>query len=214
MLLRSLTKALLFVLILGVGEPGHALAQQADSDPDLSLQALLADPQTPIGGNPNGDLTIVEFFDYNCPYCAKAEPALEKLVASDPGIRLVYKEWPIFGAGSKLSAKLALAAMWQGKYETVHRAFFAAPGRKSDADRIRAIAKRAAVDMTKLDSDLAVHGGEIDAVLARTEKQANKLGAPGTPVFLIGPLIVESAPDFEEFQKLAARARAKQKGGD
>ncbi len=207
--LRSL--AGLFVMLTTLaGASGSAWPQSAGpADPDLSVHALLADPQTPTGGNPAGDVTIVEFFDYNCPFCRKAQPDLEKLVATDHGVRLVYKDWPIFGAGSIAAARIALAAQWQGKYEAVHDALLEAPMRKEGADQVRALAVKAGADGALLDQALEAHGPEISAILARTEKQAEKLGAPGTPVFLIGPLLIERALDLEGFKKAVADARAR-----
>ena len=194
------------------GASGLTRAQSADpGDPDLTIQALIADPQTPAGGNQAGDVTIVEFFDYNCPFCKKAQPDLEKLVATDAGIRVVYKDWPIFGAGSTAAARIALAAKWQGKYEVVHNALLDSPLRQGGADQIKELAVKAGADGTMLDEALKTHSREIDAVLARTEKQANKLGAPGTPVFLIGPFLFEKALDLEGFKKAVADARAKSK---
>ena len=85
-------------------------------DPDLTREAILNDPQTPVGGDPQGDVTIVAFFDYNCLYCMKSHPELVKLLESDRRIRVVYKDWPIFGDISVYAAQVALAANLQGKY--------------------------------------------------------------------------------------------------
>jgi len=189
-----------------------ALAESAAAvspDPDLTHQALLNDPATPTGGNAAGDVTIVEFFDYNCPYCMKSQPDLERLLQVDPGIRLVYKDWPIFGANSIYAAKVALAAQWQGKYIAVHNALLDTHRRKSSQSEIRSIATEAGADMTRLGNDMAAHETQIDAVLARTEKQADVLQLPGTPVFLIGPYLVQSTLDLNGFQRVVAAARAK-----
>lgn len=123
--------------VLGVAVVASAWAQApSPADPDLTRQALTHDPQTPSGGNPRGDVTIVESFDYYCPYCMKAQPALEQLLAADDGIRMVYKDWPIFGAGSIAAARVALAAKWQGKYEAVHDALLDTQLRKVAVDQI------------------------------------------------------------------------------
>ena len=208
---RSPSVARIVVMLASlIGVSGLASAQSAGhADPDLAVQSLIADPQTPTGGNQAGDVTIVEFFDYNCPFCRKAQPDLEKLVAMDHGVRLVYKDWPIFGAGSMAAARIALAAKWQGKYEVVHNALLESPLRKGSADQIKDVAVRAGADAALLDEALKTHGQEIDEILARTDKQANKLGAPGTPVFLIGPFLFEKALDWEGFKKAVADARAK-----
>ncbi|MCW6511280.1 DsbA family protein [Lichenifustis flavocetrariae] len=179
------------------------------ADPELSRTALLSDPATPSGGNPNGDVTVVEFFDYNCPVCVRTQPAFEAFLAADQGVRVVYKDWPIFGVGSVAAARVALAAQWQGRYATVHWALLHAPMRKVSVDQAMTIAVAAGADGPRLAADLAAHGPEIDAVLARTEKQADKLGLQGTPAFLIGPLLVEQPLDVAGFKAAAADARSR-----
>ncbi|WP_131195708.1 DsbA family protein [Lichenihabitans psoromatis] len=184
----------------------------AATDPDLTRAALTDDPQTPTAGNPKGDVTIVAFFDYNCTFCMKAEPALEQLMAADPGLRLVYKDWPIFGKVSVEASRLALAAQYQGKYLAVHQALLGTHHRKVSAEQVRDIAIKAGADPARLDADLKQHGAEIDALLARTEKQATKMDFPGTPIFLIGPLLVNQALDLKGFQDAVATARKRQQG--
>ena len=90
--------------------------------------ALLDDPDSPVGGNPKGDVTIVEFFDYRCPYCKQVEPALEALLKQDPKLRIVYKEFPILGPASVIASRVALAARDQGKYAAFHHAMMATKG--------------------------------------------------------------------------------------
>ncbi len=101
----------------------------------INVEAILNDPDAPVGGNPGGDVTIVAFLDYNCPFCKKVTPALARLVAADGGVRLVYKDWPILAASSVDGARMALAAKYQGKYEQAHAALMASPGR-STRDRM------------------------------------------------------------------------------
>ncbi|WP_245257503.1 DsbA family protein [Methylocapsa acidiphila] len=184
-------------------------AEQA-ADPDLTREAILNDPQAPVGGNPQGDVTVVAFFDYNCIYCMKSEPELNKLLKSDHGIRVVYKDWPIFGEVSSYAAQVALAAKLQLKYGAVHDALLAAGAKKSSKDQVRDIAQKAGVDMTRLDADLAAHGAEIEAILKRNDKQATGMGFQGTPVYLIGPFLVASPLDLAGFQKTVADARKRQ----
>lgn len=183
------------------------------SDPDLSMGALLRDPATPTGGNPKGDVTIVEFFDYNCPFCMKSAPVLQKLLREDHGIRMVYKDWPIFGPVSKYAAEVALAAKWQGDYQVVHDALLGTDKRKISKDQVRAIAATTPVDMAKLKIDLVAHKADIAAILARTSKQADQMHLPGTPIFLVGPLLVDQALDLKGFKAAVAQARVKLKQG-
>lgn len=175
----------------------------------LDVEALLFDPDAPTGGNPKGDVTIVTFFDYNCGYCKKASPALEKLVADDGNIRLVYKDWPILAETSVVGAQMALAAKYQGKYEAAHKALMELRGLSSA--NMGAALRAAGVDTAKLSADLKGKGPEIAALLKRNLDQANALELPGTPVYLIGPYKVAAALDYEGFKNVVhdARERAK-----
>ena len=174
---------------------------------ELTREAILNDPETPIGGNPQGDVTIVAFEDYNCPFCKKAEPGLQKLIKHDGHIRLVYKDWPILAETSVYAAEVALAAKYQGKYELVHRALMPLPGRLDKATidkRLQGID----IDIVQLNKDLDAHMAEIKAILRRNNAQAAGMGFQGTPVFLIGPYLVAAAPDYAGFKKIVAQARA------
>ena len=182
---------------------GRALAEGIDAN------AILNDPDVPVSGNAKGDLTIVAFLDYNCPFCKKSEPDLLRLVKSDGRIRLVHKDWPILGDASVYGAQLALAAKYQGRYDAVHRALMAIPGRKIPKERMLEAVSAADVDMTRLEEDRKVHQDEIAALLQRNLDQADALGLQGTPVFLVGPLKVAAALDYDGFKQAVAQARAK-----
>ncbi|WP_279357284.1 DsbA family protein [Methylobacterium indicum] len=179
----------------------------------IDTNAILNDPEAPVSGNPKGDLTIVAFLDYNCPFCKKAEPDLLRLVKTDGRIRLVHKDWPILGDASVYGAQLALAARYQDRYDTVHRALMAIPGRKIPKERMRDAVVAAGVDMARLDEDATAHRAEIAALLQRNLDQADALGLQGTPVFLIGQLKVAAALDYDGFRQAAAQARAKAPNG-
>src|SRR5258708_12946486 len=99
-------------------------------DADTTRDAILNDPAAPITGNPEGEVTIVAFFDYNCPFCKKAEPDLERVVKADAKIRLVYKDWPILSEASIRGAQLVLAAKYQGKYDVPHQPLMNIPATK------------------------------------------------------------------------------------
>ncbi len=199
-----------FAIMLGVFG-GAVVAGAAPQDPDLTREAILNDPQAPVSGDPQGDVTIVAFFDYNCPYCMKSHAELLKLLDSDRHIRLVYKDWPIFGDISVYAAQVALAAKLQGKYVAVHDALLATGARKSSKDQVRDIARKAGGDMTKLDADLASHSAEIETLLERNDKQAVGMGFQGTPVFLIGPFLIASPLDLAGFSQVVSDARQRQK---
>ena len=181
----------------------EAFAQGVDPN------AILNDPEVPVSGNPKGDLTIVAFLDYNCPFCKKAEPDLTRLVKTDGRIRLVHKDWPILGDASVYGAQLALAAKYQGRYDEVHRALMAIPGRKIPKERMLEAVAASGVDLARLEEDRKAHQAEIAALLQRNLDQADALGLQGTPVFLIGQLKVAAALEYDGFRQAVAQARAK-----
>ena len=183
----------------------------AQEDTDTTAEAIQRDPATPVAGNVNGDLTIVTFFDYNCPFCKKAEPALEKVVKEDGHIRLVYKDWPILTKASIYGAQMALAAKYQGKYNEVHAALMAIPGPKIPEDQMLAAIRTSGADMTKLEADLKAHGDEISTLLRRNLAQADSLGLQGTPGYLVGRFKVTSALTYEGFRRAVSDARAQAK---
>lgn len=188
-------------LALAGGRP--ALAQGVDVD------AILRDPDAPTAGNPQGDVTIVAFLDYNCPFCKKSAPDLARIVAEDGHIRLVYKDWPILTEASVYGAKLALAAKFQEKYEVVHAALMGIPGRKIPQEQMLQAVKASGVDMGRLEMDAQLHGAEIIALLKRTNAQAESLGLQGTPAYLVGPLLA-STLDYASFKRAVAEARRRQ----
>jgi len=195
-------RSILSLALLTPMAVSNAFAQ----DPDTSAEAILNDPATPVAGNPKGDLTVVTFFDYNCPFCKKAEPALEKVVKEDGHIRLVYKDWPILTKASVYGAQLALAAKYQGKYDAVHAALMSISGTKNPEDQMLAAIRKSGVDMDKLDADLKAHGDEITALLRRNLAQADSLGLQGTPAYLIGHYKVTSALTYDGFKRAVADA--------
>ncbi len=180
------------------------LSPAAGPSPDL-LRQIQNDPNAPVVGNEAGAVTVVEFFDYRCPYCRILQPALETLVAKDRRVRLVLKEWPIFGGASVAAARVALAAQWQGKYPAVHKALFGLP-RTMDAAAIRQAALEAGADMAQLDRDLAAHRGEIDVELIRVAGEAHALGFQGTPGLVVGTMAVPGTLTATELGRLVDQA--------
>lgn len=177
----------------------------------LDIDALLFDPETPVGGNPKGDVTVVAFFDYNCGYCRSSMPELERLVREDGGIRLVYKDWPILAKSSVTTAQLALAAKYQNKYEAAHKVLMELGGRAS-TERIDAALKKAGLDRKLLAADLQKHARDIGALLGRTNEQAEALELAGTPVYLVGPFKVAAALDYQGFRDVVQDARNRAAG--
>src|SRR6202158_3272044 len=200
LLRRILVSIALFAAV--VSQPACA------DDADTMRDAILNDPAAPVAGNPKGDVTIVAFFDYNCPFCKKAEPDLERVVKADGKIRLVYKDWPILSEASIRGAQLVLAAKYQGKYDVAHQALMNIPGTTISAERLGAAIKASGIDMDRMDADLKEHADEITALLRRNLAQADSLGLQGTPAYLVGQYKVTSALNYDGFKKAVADARA------
>jgi protein-disulfide isomerase len=178
---------------------------------EVDIEEILNDPAAPVAGDPQGDVTVVAFLDYNCPFCKKSAPGLARLLQADPHVRLVYKDWPVIAPTSVDGAKFALAAKYQDKYDAAHAAMMALQGRSS-VERFREALKTAGLDMNRLDADLAAHADDIAALLKRNGAEADSLGLQGTPVFLIGPYKVAAAVDYDEFARVVDNARARQNG--
>ncbi len=188
-----------------------AKAIAAQKPPVISLKdALLHDAASPVIGNADGDVTIVAFVDYNCPYCRKSEADLDALIADDPKIRVIYKDWPILAKTSVAAAKVAIAANWQGKYAQVHKALMRMNARPAtDADISQAVVS-SGVDVTRLNKDLDTRDNEIVALIKRNIQEAEALNLKGTPVYLVGPFITASPLDLPQFKQIVTDAREDQ----
>ncbi|MCW8861807.1 MAG: DsbA family protein [Rhodospirillales bacterium] len=169
---------------------------------------LLNDPDSPVGGNPKGDVTIVEFFDYKCGYCKKVFPEIMALIESDKGIRYVFKEFPILGPESELASRAALAASLQGKYLDLHVGMMNLRGSVT-SKRIADLAREFGIDFTRLEKDMA--SPEVTAMINRNRALAQHLGISGTPAFIIGGEIIPGAVDQATLKHLVEQAR-KNKG--
>ena len=168
-------------------------------------KALLEDRDAPVLGNPKGDVAIVEFFDYRCPYCRKVAPTVKKVMEEDGNIRLVMKEFPILGPQSVQAARAALAAARQGKYEEFHWALMTKPGDMS-APHIRKIAREVGLDVKRLEDDMK--SPDIERMIQINRQLATALGIQGTPAFVIGNTVVPGAVDLATLKRLVAEARA------
>ncbi len=162
------------------------------------------DPTSPIGGNPQGDVTIVEFFDYRCPYCKQVQPALQQLLNQDGKLRFVYKEMPVLGAPSVVAAHAALAARLQGKYEVFHAAMMATKGQITE-EVVYKLAGSVGLDVERLKHDMTAP--EIDRAVQANLALAKALDIHGTPGFIIGEHIVPGAIDLDALKGLVADAR-------
>ena len=192
-------------LMLGIGlSPGMVLAQGDDNV--LTEALVLRDPDVPVTGNINGDITIVEYFDYQCPYCRKLEPELRQVVQDDGKVRLVLKDWPILGPVSVVAARVALACKYQGKYDKAHDAMIGVSSKLTEP-RIYELIAAAGVDVDRAKQDLATNAKAIDGMLARNNQAAEGLGFRGTPSFIVGKFRVPGVLTMDQFALVIADAR-------
>ncbi len=167
--------------------------------------ALTRDADDGVAGNPNGDVTLVEFFDYRCGYCKSMVDRIASVVKADGHVRVVYKEFPILGPNSTLASKAAIASMHQGKYLAFHDALMASKG-SLDEDAILALAHDAGLDIERLKHDMA--DPAIDKLVAKNKDLARELDIDGTPGFIIGEQIIRGASDEATLKQAIAQARA------
>jgi protein-disulfide isomerase len=178
---------------------------------EITLDMILNDPDAPIAGNREGDLTIVDFFDYNCPYCKAAAKNLERLVKTDGKIRLIYKDWPILTETSIVGARLALGAKYQDQYLPVHHALMDIPGYGISQEQMLDTVRKTSVDQARLDADMKTHADDILHLIKRNLNIAEAIGLQGTPGFLVGAFKVNQALNYDGFVRVAADARARAK---
>jgi protein-disulfide isomerase len=176
----------------------------------LGQGSIPFDPEAPIGGNPKGDVTIIAFLDYNCPFCKKSAPDLARIVQTDGHVRLIYKDWPILAESSGYGAQHALGAKYQGKYEAVHNALMGIPGHGISKEKMLEAVKASGVDLARLQADLDANMAEIMALLKRNLAQADALGFQGTPTYIVGPFVA-STLDYDGFKQMVSDARARDK---
>ena len=178
------------------------LAQQSLAS---NHDAVFNDPAAPVGGNPEGDVTVVEFFDYRCGYCKRMSAPLAELLQGDSNIRLVFKEFPILGPESQYAARAALAAKKQDKYVEFHWALMGLRGALDEAT-VKQVAQSVGVDVAQMETDM--EAPEIAETIRRSYALAEALNINGTPAFVIGEEIVRGAVSPESLSDLIAEARA------
>src|SRR6201994_3251354 len=186
--------------------PGAARAQR-----EPSVDSVLNDPDNPVFGNPQGDIAIVEWFDFNCPYCRKIEPELREVVQDDGKVRLVMKDWPILGPVSVAASRVALACKFQGKYDKAHDAMIGISSKLTEP-RIYELIATAGVDVDRAKKDLETNAKAIDGMLARNNATAEGLGFRGTPSFIVGKFRVPGVLTMSEFEQVIADARKAKAG--
>ena len=167
--------------------------------------ALLEHPLSPVSGNPDGDVTLVEFFDDQCGFCKRSLEPVMDLLKSDAGLRIVWKEFPVLGPVSRFAARASMAAAKQGKYLAFHEAAMGTPGKLSE-DAVLAIAERVGLDVARLRRDMA--DPALEAYLDETRRLADALEITGTPAFVIGGVLVPGAVGRARLARLIAEARS------
>lgn len=191
---------------LAVG--GFANAQEPRTVPPEALKAILAEPLlNPPSGATSADVIVVEYFDYNCPVCRRLEPQLRRLAAEDPKVRIVRKDWPVFGDASAYAAFCSFAAAHMGKYVSAHDALIGSKKDLDSRDDVRQVLRDAGLDVTRLDADIARHQTQYDAALQRDQREAQQLGLRGTPGLVVGDQVVPGGVDYAQLVRFVARAR-------
>lgn len=193
--------------LLAAAAASPALGQSAarpNPMPAELRQALERDRNGIVLGNPDGDVTLTEFFDYNCPFCKKITPTMQRLIGSDPQLRVVFREWPVFGAGSEFAARAALAALDQGKYWQVHSSLMAMRDRAAEPSVMRVV-RRVGLDEAKLREDM--YSDRVEDHIARSFMLADHMGLVGTPTLIAGDEALFGDQSFDDLKALVARAR-------
>ncbi len=157
------------------------MRQQARAAIENNASQLFSGQLTTLG-NAKGNVTLVEFFDYQCVHCKKMAPVIDSLLEKDKNLRVIYKEFPIFGKTSEVASRAALAAAMQGKYKPFHEALINQQKRLTDKE-IFAEAKKVGLDMSKLKKDM--QSKQVTETLAQNKALAEKMMLMGTPAFVI-----------------------------
>ena len=202
------TFAALSVVTVGSGASAALPVGQAQLATSLEQQrqAILEDPIAPRVEPKGYDVTIIEYMDYQCPYCRASHGPLKQLLAADKKVRVIYRDWPIFGLASERAARVAIASQWQGKHAAFYDALMTTTQPLSEA-KIRAAAKRSGVNWSHLEADLKGHSTDIEALLKRNADQAELLGLEGTPGFIIGNVQSFGGISLAQLQEAVTKAR-------
>lgn len=181
-------------------------AEKLKSFMSQNAKEIYRSPGASTAGAADGDITVVEFFDYNCGYCKRGMPEVQKLIQNDKKVRVVFKELPILSKGSEEAARVALAAKRQGKYWEFHQAMLSNKGQANEASSLK-VAEGLGLNAEKLKSDM--NSAEVTDELERMKALAKKMGINGTPHFLVGDKSIPGAPEdlHDQLQSLVADFR-------
>ena len=185
--------------------PAFARTKRANPMPEELRRAMERDPTAPVLGNPKGDITLTEFFDYNCSFCRQMVGTVQKLIASDTKLRVVFREWPVFGEGSDFAARAALASLNQGKYWQMHAGMMTMKGRATKATVLR-IARDLGLDIDRLRKDM--DSKPVRDHINRSRDLGEHMGLIGTPTFIAGDEGIFGHQTQDELAALVKRGRA------
>jgi protein-disulfide isomerase len=188
---------------IGAALPLRA-ADRPNPMPDDLRKALERDPTAPVLGNPEGDITLSVFFDYNCPHCRKMVGPISELISSDPQLRVVYREWPVFGEGSDFAARASLASLETGKYWQFHTGLLAMKGRAEEASVLR-VARQLGLDQAALRRGMEAE--PVTRHIGLSFQLAEHMGLMGTPTFIAGDEAVFGEQSRADLADLVARGR-------
>jgi len=196
-------------VVVGGWAVGQVLRRTAPIGRDIGprADAILDGGGSPEAGPADATVRLAVFTDYRCPACRHAFPAMEEAVRRDGKVRIIYKDWPIFGPPSERAASVALATVEQGIYPAVHRRLMT-DNRVIDDDMLRDVVGQAGGDWTRATAWLSAHELAVAARLRTNGREAYSIGLAGTPGYLAGPMLVMGAIDETDFGRLFARARA------
>jgi protein-disulfide isomerase len=197
---RNLLTAVAGSVLLGVS-PRLSFGQQ------LTSEQVFNDPDAPVLGNPKGDVTVVEFFDYQCPYCKKAHPDIESVIEGDGNVRFIMKDWPVFGDVSVFASQAVLGANELGEYKKAMEALMATPGSLREED-VKRLLTSAGIDLKKVAEAVRKNDKKISDLLTRNYNQALAFNFAGTPSFVIGSTTYSGVLDKEQLLDAIKRARA------
>ncbi len=179
-------------------------ADRPNPMPEELRRALERDPTAPVLGNPSGDITLSVFFDYNCPHCRRMAGPVGQLVASDPNLRVAYREWPVFGEGSEFAARASLATLPMRRYWEFHTALLAMPDRAAQPSVMR-VARRIGLDETALRQ--VMQAEPVTRHIGLSFQLAENMGLLGTPTFIAGDEAVFGAQSRADLAALVASGR-------
>ncbi len=180
--------------------------KEQDEKAQSFLKNLKGKKDLPMAGNPKGDITIVEFFDYNCGYCRKALNEVTKVIEADDKVKVVFIDMPILGPSSVEISKWSLAANMQGKYFEFHQEVMNKNGQKDDTV-LAAIAKEVGLDVEKMKVDKESEA--VNLILQDNLQKAQELGIRGTPGFIVADQVIRGYVPSEQLEKIVAEARKK-----